>query len=100
MGDERPRADLLGLLRELLILERGQWLLEHNRLVLLVEEADPGAVRVAAALLSERVRGLQQPEGGANPLAPAAHPEQAAHGRSLIRGQRRICWRTYPMGLT
>ena len=67
VGDERPRLNVLGLFGEAPVLERRDRLLGDDRPVRAVEEADPGAVGLAAALLRQRVRRLQQPERGAQP---------------------------------
>ena len=72
--DERTGGDFAGLLRERLVLVGGQRLLGHDGFFAL-EPSEAGAVGLAATLLRERVGRLEQPEGGADGLAPAAHSE-------------------------
>ena len=86
VGDERARGDLARLVRERLVLVGGDRLLEHLRVAVRVERAEPGPVGLAAALLGQRVGRLEQPEGGADRFASAGHAEQPTHRCDLSAG--------------
>ena len=83
VGDEHGRLELARLAGERRVRVGGERLLGQLRLALLVEPADPGAVRLAAALPCEAVRRLEQPERRAHAPVPAAHAEKPAHDRSF-----------------
>ena len=68
---------------ELLVLVSGERLLGDDGPAMLIERPKSRPVGLASALLRERVGSLEQPERGANRLAPATHAEQAAHAGDL-----------------
>jgi hypothetical protein len=81
VGDERRGVQLARLARERLVLVGRERLLGHMRTTVGVEPPDARAVGLAAALLSEAVGRLEQPERRPHAPLAAAHAEEPTHAR-------------------
>ena len=77
--DERARADLASLTRELPVAVGRVRLLRHVWLAVGVEPAEASAVGLAVALHGQAVGRIEQPERRPGGLAASAHAEQATH---------------------
>jgi hypothetical protein len=78
VGHERARLELPRLTTKVLVLVGGHHLLFDRRASVPVT-ADPSSVGLAAALVGERIRRLEQPERRLDRLGTAGHSEESTH---------------------
>ncbi len=79
MRDERGAGQVVGFGGELDVVPRRNRLLVHLRTTLVVEDAQPAAVRVSSALLGKVVGSVQQPKRRGDNIRPGVQPEKSAH---------------------